>query len=50
MPIVDGQRVVGIVSRGDFQGLELDLLEGETNLWNASAEVRLRGPGHPARR
>lgn len=33
MPIVDGLRVVGIVSRGDFQGLELDLLEGETNLW-----------------
>lgn len=33
MPIVDGQHIVGIVSRGDFQGLELDLLEGETSLW-----------------
>ena len=29
----DGDRLVGIVSRGDFQGLELDKLEEETGLW-----------------
>ncbi len=33
LPVVDGGRAVGIVSRGDFQGLELDKLEGETELW-----------------
>lgn len=33
LPIVDGERLVGIVSRGDFQGLELDKLEEETGLW-----------------
>ena len=33
LPVVDGDKVVGIVSRGDFQGLELDKLEGEKSLW-----------------
>lgn len=33
LPIVDGDKVVGIVSRGDFKGLELDRLEDETALW-----------------
>lgn len=33
MPIVDHGRIIGIVSRGDFQGLELDRLEEETALW-----------------
>jgi len=33
MPVVDRGRIVGIVSRGDFQGLELDKLEVETGLW-----------------
>ena len=33
LPIVDRGRIVGIVSRGDFQGLELDRLEGEDALW-----------------
>ncbi len=33
LPVVDGGKVVGIVSRGDFKGLELDRLEGETSLW-----------------
>jgi hypothetical protein len=28
--------VVGIVSRGDFKGLELDRLEDETSLWERS--------------
>lgn len=33
LPIVDGGTVVGVVSRGDFKGLELDRLEEETCLW-----------------
>jgi CBS domain-containing protein len=33
IPIVDEGRVVGIVSRFDFSGLELDRLDEETGLW-----------------
>ncbi len=33
LPIVADGKIVGIVSRGDFQGLELDRLENETYLW-----------------
>ena len=33
MPIVDNGKVVGIVSRYDFSGLELDRLDEETGLW-----------------
>jgi CBS domain-containing protein len=33
LPIVADGKILGIVSRGDFQGLELDLLEDETHLW-----------------
>lgn len=33
LPIVDGEKVVGIVSRFDFKGLELDRLDEETGLW-----------------
>ena len=33
VPIVDGGRVVGIVSRFDFSGIELDRLDEETGLW-----------------
>lgn len=33
LPIVDGAKVVGIVSRGDFRGIELDRLDEETGLW-----------------
>jgi CBS domain-containing protein len=33
LPVVDGGRVVGIVSRFDFSGLELDRLDEETGLW-----------------
>jgi CBS domain-containing protein len=33
VPVVDGGRVVGIVSRGDFKGLELDRLDEETGYW-----------------
>jgi len=33
LPIVAAGKILGIVSRGDFKGMELDLLEGETQLW-----------------
>lgn len=33
LPIVDDGRVVGIVSRFDFNGIELDRLDEETGLW-----------------
>jgi CBS domain-containing protein len=33
LPIVAHGRILGIVSRGDFKGLELDRLEDETHLW-----------------
>jgi CBS domain-containing protein len=33
LPIVDDGRVVGIVSRFDFCGMELDRLDEETGLW-----------------
>ena len=33
LPVVDGGKVVGIVSKGDFRGLEQDRLDEETGLW-----------------
>ncbi len=33
IPVVEGTRVVGIVSRGDFRGLERDRLDVETGYW-----------------
>lgn len=33
VPIVDQGRVVGIVSKGDFRGLEHDRLDEETGIW-----------------
>jgi CBS domain-containing protein len=33
IPVVDAGKVVGIVSRYDFSGLELDRLDEETGLW-----------------
>ena len=33
LPIVDDGKVVGIVSRFDFSGLEVDRLDEETGLW-----------------
>lgn len=37
LPIVDGDKIIGIVSRGDFKGLEFDRMEGETWLWERIA-------------
>ena len=33
VPVVEDDRVVGIVSRGDFRGLEHDRMDEETGLW-----------------
>jgi CBS domain-containing protein len=33
VPVVDSTNIVGIVSRGDFQAREADILEEERNLW-----------------
>jgi CBS domain-containing protein len=33
LPIVEGHRLVGILSRGDFRGLEQARLDEETGLW-----------------
>jgi len=33
VPVVEGGRVAGIVSRGDFRGLEQDRLDEETGIW-----------------
>ena len=37
LPIVHDGKVVGIVSRGDFRGLEQDRLDEETGLWERIA-------------
>jgi CBS domain-containing protein len=37
LPIVHEGRVVGIVSRGDFRGIEQDRLDEETGLWERIA-------------
>ncbi|HTW28955.1 MAG TPA: CBS domain-containing protein [Acetobacteraceae bacterium] len=33
IPVVEGERVMGVVSRGDFRGLEQDRLDEETGIW-----------------
>lgn len=33
LPVVDGTRLLGVVSRGDFRGLEQARLDDETELW-----------------
>ena len=33
LPILDGARIVGIVSHGDFMGAERDRLDEETGFW-----------------
>lgn len=33
LPVVDDGRVVGVISRGDFRGLEQARLDEETGLW-----------------
>lgn len=33
VPVIDEGRIIGIVSHGDFRGLELDRLDEETGIW-----------------
>lgn len=33
IPVVDKNRILGVVSRGDFQASEIDRLDEERNLW-----------------
>ena len=33
VPVVDAGKVVGVVSRGDFKGIEIDRIDEETGLW-----------------
>ncbi|HKT19455.1 MAG TPA: CBS domain-containing protein [Stellaceae bacterium] len=33
LPIVEGGKILGLVFRGDFRGLELDRIEEEEELW-----------------
>jgi CBS domain-containing protein len=33
VPIVEDDKVMGVASRGDFKGMELERLEEETGLW-----------------
>ncbi|WP_374339579.1 cyclic nucleotide-binding/CBS domain-containing protein [Methyloversatilis sp.] len=33
LPVVEGGRILGVVSRGDFKGMELERLGDETTLW-----------------
>lgn len=33
VPVIDQDRIAGIVSHGDFRGLELDRLDEETGIW-----------------
>ena len=35
LPIVEGGKVLGVVSRGDFRGLENARLDEETGIWEA---------------
>lgn len=37
LPVVHDGRIVGIVSRGDFRGIEQDRLDAETGLWERIA-------------
>jgi CBS domain-containing protein len=37
VPVVEDGRPVGVVSRGDFRGLEFDRLDEETGLWERIA-------------
>jgi predicted transcriptional regulator len=33
VPVVDSNEVVGVVSKGDFRGVEQDRLDEETGIW-----------------
>ncbi|MBL8566285.1 MAG: CBS domain-containing protein [Hyphomicrobiaceae bacterium] len=33
VPVVDGESICGVVSRGDFKGVEIDRIDEEEHLW-----------------
>lgn len=33
LPVVEGERILGVVSRSDFTGMEIDRLNEENHLW-----------------
>jgi len=33
LPVVEEGKLVGVVSRGDFKGMEIDRLDEEDHLW-----------------
>ena len=33
LPVVESGRICGIVSRGDFKGMEIDRLDDEIHIW-----------------
>ena len=33
LPVVEGDKILGIVSKGDFRGIEQDRLDEETGIW-----------------
>jgi len=33
LPVVDCGRIVGVISRSDFRGMEIDQLDDEEHLW-----------------
>lgn len=33
LPVIDNGKVVGVVSKGDFRGVEQDRLDAETGIW-----------------
>jgi CBS domain-containing protein len=33
LPVVENGKIVGVVSRGDFKGMEIDRLDDEEHLW-----------------
>jgi len=33
LPVIDAGRIVGVVSKGDFRGVEQDRLDEETGIW-----------------
>ncbi len=33
LPVVDSGRILGVISRGDFKGMEIDRLDDEEHLW-----------------
>jgi CBS domain-containing protein len=37
LPVVEDEKVIGIASRGDFRGIELDRLDEETGIWERIA-------------